>query len=189
MKLPLITRFGIVFYCKNYMDEVKNKSLLLLFAIRHTVYVSRDSVFRFSDIKFPQISRTFLTILAEYKMTLFCNSTTFVSMPITSSLFLNSLGVIPKAPIIIGMTLTCFFQIFLNFLAKSWYFSIFSNSFASTLLSKGIVKSVILHVFFFLSITIMTGLLASIPRIVRTSQFHIMWKLLFSLAQVRTIPL
>ena len=35
---------------------------------------------RFGDNKSPQISRTFLRILAEYKMALFCNSTTFVSM-------------------------------------------------------------------------------------------------------------
>ena len=74
---------------------------------------------RFGDNNSPQISRTFLRNLAEYKIALFCNSTIFVSIPMSSNHLLNSFRVVPKAPIIIGITFTRVFQIFFSSLAKS----------------------------------------------------------------------
>ena len=96
------------------------KIYLLLLSSCRILSMSVEIFFlRFGDNKSPQISRTFLRILAEYKITLFCNSTIFVSIPMSSNLFLNSFGVVPKAPIMIGITFTRVFQIFFSSLAKS----------------------------------------------------------------------
>ena len=112
---------------------------------------------RLGDSKSPQNSRTFLRILAEFRMTVFCSATILVSIPISLSLLWRSLGVVPKAPITIGMICTLIFHNFLSSLARSWYFSSFSNSIVSTRLSYGIAKSTIRHSFFTLSLMTKSG--------------------------------
>ena len=74
-----------------------------------------DSSLRLGDSKSPQNSRTFLRILAEFRMTVFCSSTILVSIPISLSLFRRSLGVVPRAPITIGMIRTLMFHNFFKF--------------------------------------------------------------------------
>ena len=67
--------------------------------------------------KTPQTSSTFLTILAGFSNTVFCNSTICVLIPIPSNLFVRSGGIVPKDPSTIGTTFT--FQIFFNSRARS----------------------------------------------------------------------
>ena len=64
--------------------------------------------------KTPQSSSTFLTILAEFSNTVFCNSTIRVLIPIPSNLFVRSGGIVPRDPSTIGTTFTFMFQIFFN---------------------------------------------------------------------------
>ena len=67
-----------------------------------------------------------------------------------SSPFSNPLVTVPKAPITIGMIVTCIFHSFFNCLARSRYLSFFSHSFSFILWSAGTAKSTILEILFFL---------------------------------------
>ena len=66
------------------------------------------------------------------------------------SLFNNPLVIVPKAPITIGIIVTCMFHSFFNSLARSRYLSFFSHSFSFILWSVGTAKSTILQFLFFL---------------------------------------
>ena len=79
-----------------------------------------------------------------------------------SNIMVYPLVSIPKAPVIIGIIITCMFHSFFNSLARSRYSSFFSHSFSFILWSAGTVKSTILQVLFFLLIIIKSGLLAEI---------------------------
>ena len=69
---------------------------------------------------------------------------------------------IPRAPIITGTIVTSLhFQIVLSSLFKSWYFFNFSFSVSQILVSKGRAISITRHFPSLLSITTMSGLLAS----------------------------
>ena len=61
----------------------------------------------------------------------------------------NPLVTVPRAPIIIGTTVTLMFHSFSNFLARSKYLSFFSLSYNFILWSAGTPMSTIWHVFFF----------------------------------------
>ena len=63
-------------------------------------------------------------------------------------------GVVPNAPTITGMIDTFISYSFLSSLAKSWYFS---TSFVFTFVSRGTAKSTIWHIFFTLSMIIISG--------------------------------
>ena len=90
-----------------------------------------------SDSKFPQISRTLLSILAVL------NSSSNFQVPQS---FNNPLVTVPKVPIPIGIIVTF---MFFNYLAMSRYLSFFSHSFSFILWSAGTAKSTILQVLFF----------------------------------------
>ena len=55
----------------------------------------------------------------------------------------NPFGIVLSATLTIGTTLVLIFYSFLNSLARSWYFSIFSFSFSSTLASPGTATLII----------------------------------------------
>ena len=99
------------------------KFLLLLY-ICLTLNVSGNMFSGFGINKISQISRTFLRILAEGKMTVFCNSVTRISIPMSSNLFFSFFGVVPSAPIIIGMTVTLMPQSFFLLLLYYFYYYI-----------------------------------------------------------------
>ena len=124
--------------------------------------IGGDIFLSFDNNKLLQISSTFLRILAECNNTVFCNSTILVFIPISFSRFVNLDGVLPSASMITCMIFTLLFHNFFSFLAKSWYFSIFSFSFSSTLVSCGRAKSIIWHLLPFFSTMIISGRLASI---------------------------
>ena len=100
-----------------------------------------------SDSKSPQISRTFLSILAVLNYAViwivFARPTTSKS----SRPFYNPLVIVPEAPITIGTIATFIFHSFFNSLARSRYLSFFSHSFSFILWSPGTAKSTILQIF------------------------------------------
>ena len=102
-----------------------------------------------SDSKSPQVSRTLLSVLAVLSNAVvwmvFTRPPTFKS----SSPFSNPFVTVPKAPITIGIIVTCMFHSFFNSLAKSRYVSFFSHSFSFILWSTGTAKSTILQFHFF----------------------------------------
>ena len=115
-----------------------------------------------SDSKSPQVSRTLLGILAVLHNVVIWMVSTRPPTFKFSSPFSNPLVTIPNAPITIGIIVTYMFHSFFNFLARLRFLSFFSHSFSFILWSAGTAKSTILKVFFFLLITIRSGLLAEI---------------------------
>ena len=70
-----------------------------------------------------------------------------ISTPIYSKFNFRVLGIGPSALITTGITLISICQICHIFLAKSWYFSIYSSWLNSIVSSSGKAKSTILHIF------------------------------------------
>ena len=107
-----------------------------------------------SDSKSPQVSRILLSILAVLNNVVFWMVSTRPPTSKSSSPFSNSLVTVPKAPITIGIIVTCMIHSFFNSLARSRYLSFFSHSFSFILWSAGTAKSRILQVLSFLLIII-----------------------------------
>ena len=102
-----------------------------------------------SDSKFPQVSRTLLSILAVLNNAVVWMVSTSPPTSKSSRPFSNPLVNVPNAPITIGIIVTCMFHSFFSSLARSRYLSFFSHSFSFILLSAGTAKSTILQVLFF----------------------------------------
>ena len=115
-----------------------------------------------SDSKSPQLSWTFLSILAVLNNVVVCMVSTPLPTPKSSSPFSNRLVTVPNAPITIGIIVIFMFHSFFKSLARPRFLSFFSHSFSFILWSAGTAKSTILQVFFFLLIIIRSGLLAEI---------------------------
>ena len=76
-----------------------------------------------SDSKSPQDSRTLLSILAVLNNAVVWMVSTRPPTSKSSSPFSNPLVTVPKAPITIGIIVTCMFQSFFNSRARSRYLS------------------------------------------------------------------
>ena len=94
-----------------------------------------------SDSKFPQVSRTLLSILAELNNAVVYMVSNCALIYKYFIPFTNPLGIVPSAPITIGITVTFMFQF--CFLAISMFLSLFSLSLVFTLWSAGTAKSTI----------------------------------------------
>ena len=90
---------------------------------------------RYGVNKTPHTSRTFLRILLVSIKTVFCSSVIFVSIPMVVNLFSRALAGVPRAPTTKDTTVTFIFYILFSYLARSNYFSVFSISLSSTLVS------------------------------------------------------
>ena len=102
-----------------------------------------------SDSNSPQVSRTLLSILAVLNNAVVWMVSNRPPTSKSSSSFSNPLVTVPKAPITIGIIVTCMFYSFFNSLARSRYLSFFSYSFNFILWSAGTAKSTILQFLFF----------------------------------------
>ena len=122
------------------------------------------------DSKFPQVSRTLLSILADLNNVVEWIVSTRPLISKSSSPFNYPLVTGPKVRTTIGIIVTFMFHSFFDLLARSRYLSFFSFSFIFTQGSAGTATSTILQVLFFLLIIIRSGRLAEI----RWSVF--MWK-------------
>ena len=104
---------------------------------------------RLSDRKYLQVSRTFLSILADHNNAVVWMVSTH---PLISKFFspcTNPLVTVPSAPVTIGITVIFMFHCFFSSLTRSWYLSLFSLSFSFILLSTRTAKSTIRSVLFF----------------------------------------
>ena len=99
-----------------------------------------------SDNKSPQVSRTFLGILAVPNNDVVWMVSTCPPTSKSSSPFNNHLVTVPEAPITIGIIIIFTFLSFFNSLAKSRYLSFFSHSFSFIQWSVGTAKSTILQI-------------------------------------------
>ena len=104
-----------------------------------------------SGSKFPQVSWTLQSILADLNNAVFWMVSTRPLISKSFSPFINPLVTVPRAPITTGIYVTFMFYSFFNSLARSRYL-FFLLSFNFTLWSSGTAKFTILQVLFFLSI-------------------------------------
>ena len=122
-----------------------------------------------SDSKSPQVFRTLLSILAVLNNAVIWMGSIHPPTFKSSSPFNNPLVTVPKAPITIGIIITCMFHSFFNslLLGRGTYLSFL-------ILSAGIAKSTILQILFsfFLLIIIRSGFLAEILWSVCMSKSH-----------------
>ena len=102
-----------------------------------------------SDSKSPQVSRTFLSILADLNNIVVWMVSSCPLISKSSSLLINPLEILPSAPITINTTITFVFHSFFCSLATSKYLSLFSLSFNFTLWSTRAAMLIIRQVIFF----------------------------------------
>ena len=104
-----------------------------------------------SDNKFPQVSRTLLSILAVLNNAVVWMVSTCPPTSKSSSPYSNLLVTVPKAPIKIGIIVAFMFHslFFFNSLARSRYLSFFSHSFSFILWSTGTAMLTIWQIPFF----------------------------------------
>ena len=99
--------------------------------------------------KYPQVSRTLLSILADISDAVVWMVSTRPFISKSSRPFINPLVTVPRAPIIIGINVTFEVHIFFSFLVRLRYLFFYSLSFNFTLRSAGTAKATILQVVFF----------------------------------------
>ena len=108
--------------------------VLLLFWLLKSF--SHELTLSLSDNKFPQISRTLLSILSDLNNVIVWMVFTRPLISKSSSLFNNPLVIVRRAPITISINVTFFSHnllgFFFSFLARSRYLSLFSFSFNFT---------------------------------------------------------
>ena len=121
--------------------------------------------------KSSQVSRTLLSILAVFKIAVVWMVSTRPPTSKSPCPFNSTLVTVPNAPITIGIIVMMMFHSFVYSLTRSWYSSFFSRSFS--FFCGQPVRSTILQVlFFYLLITIRSGLLAEIRWSVCISMSH-----------------
>ena len=94
-----------------------------------------------SDSKFPQVSRTLLSIVAVLNNAVVLMVSKHPPTSKSSSPFNNPLVTVLKAPITIGIIVTLMLHSFFNSLAGSRYLSFFSHSFSFIMWSAETAKS------------------------------------------------
>ena len=87
------------------------------------------------------VSRTLLSILLVFNDAAVWMVSAWLPTSKSSRTFNNPLVTVPKAPITIGIIVTFMFHSFFNSLARSMYFSLFSDSFSFILWYAGTAKS------------------------------------------------
>ena len=113
-----------------------------------------------SDRKSPQVSRTLHSILTVLNNAVVWMVSTRSPTSKSSSPFSNPFVTVPKAPITIGIIVTCMFHVFFNSLARSRYLSYFLSFFFSC--QPGQQSRQFCNFSLFLLIIIRSGLLAEI---------------------------
>ena len=111
-------------------EQIKLLLLLLLLLLNVRTLISTNgyvSCLRYGVNKTPYIPRIVQRILLVCIKTVFCNSVTFVLIPMAFNLFSRASAGIPRAPTTNGTTVTFMFHPFFSSTPRSKYFSIFSN--------------------------------------------------------------
>ena len=124
-----------------------------------------------SDSKSPQIHRTLLSILAVLNNAVVWMVSTYLPTFKSSRPFSNLLVTVPKAPITIGIIVTCMFNFFSNSLARSVLIHLFAFFQFYSVVSRD-SKVDYFAISLFLLIIIWSGHLAEIRWSVCTSKSH-----------------
>ena len=114
------------------------------------------------DNKSPQVSRTLLSILADLNNVVIWRILARPSISNSFSSFTKPLGIVPSAPITIGITVTLMFHSFFGSLVRSKYLCLFLFSLIFTLWLTGMAKFTIPQVLFFLLTITRSSLLAEV---------------------------
>ena len=101
------------------------------------------------DSKSPQVTRTLLSILADFNNVVVWMVSTHPLIFKSFSSFINLLMTVSSAPITIGITVTFMFHSFFSSLARSRNISLFSPSFSFIMSSAGTAESTLRKVFSF----------------------------------------
>ena len=115
-----------------------------------------------NGFKSPQVSRTPLSIMADFNSAIVWMISTRFLMSTSANPCTNPLITVPRAIITIGITINFMFHSFFTSLARSRYLSLFSPSFNFTLWSARTAKSTIRQVLCFLLTISRSGCLAEI---------------------------
>ena len=99
--------------------------------------------------KFPQVSRTLLSILTDLNYAVVWIVSTYPLIYKLSDSFTKPLGIVSSVAIIISITIIFMFPSFFSSLARSKYLSLYSLSFIFTLWSARTAKSTIWQVLIF----------------------------------------
>ena len=121
--------------------------LFFLFLFFFLLLFAHFRVFHIS--KFPQVSRTLLSILTVLSNAVIWIVSTRPPTSKSSRPFNNLFVIVPKAPIPIDTIVTFMFHSFFNSLERSRYLSFFFHSFSLILWSAGTANSTIMHILFF----------------------------------------
>ena len=118
-----------------YSENLFSWVIIIIFLLDSFSYQLTLMVFHrsLSDSKSPQVSRTLPSILADLTHSVVWTVSNRPVISNSSSLFNNPLVTVPRAQIIINLIVTFMFYSFFNSIARSKYFSFFSDSFNFTL--------------------------------------------------------
>ena len=132
-----------------------------------------------SDSKSPQVSRALLSILAVHNSVVIWMVSTHLPISKSSSPFSNPFATVPKAPITIGIIVTCMFHSFFQFHSKVEvlmlllpFFQFYSLVSRDSKVYNFSISLLFFFFFFFFLIIIRSGLLAEIWWSVCMSKFH-----------------
>ena len=128
------------YYCYYYYYSLMSFSHNSLLVVFH---------WSFSDINFPQVSRTHLSILADLSNTVVLKFSILLLISSSSSPFSKLPRIVLIAPTTIGITLTLIFHGFFSSQARSKYLSIVSFFFIFTQWSVRMAKSTRWQILFF----------------------------------------
>ena len=117
----------------------RRSSLLLSYYFFQDFHTSSFGILSYN--KSPQVSRTFLSILAELNNAVVWMVSAHSPISNSSSSFTKPLRIVPSAPITIGITIT--FHYFFSSLARSKYLPLFSFCLIFILWLAGMAKFMI----------------------------------------------
>ena len=131
--------------------------LLLLLLLESFSYLCKLMIiyWSLSESKTLQVIRTLLSILTDLNNAVVSTVSTEPLISMSSNLFVNTLQIIPSAPITVGITVTFTFYCYFSSQAKSRYLSLFSRFFNFIVFDRD-GKSTIWYVsaFFFFSFSL-----------------------------------
>ena len=115
-----------------------NKEVIMIIVLIHCKTMLENSLkikLQPSALAFNIVSLTVPNIIAVSNKTVSWTCPISSVIPVSFNLLPNCLVIAPKEPTTDCIIFTLTFQIFCNSLLRSWYFSVFSFSFSSILLS------------------------------------------------------
>ena len=134
----------------DYIYKLLLSLLLYFMLVFHTISNWRYFHWSLCNRKSPQVSRTLLSILADFNSSVVWMVSILLLISSSSSLFPRFWIIVSRTPTMIGITVTLIIHTFFSSLARSRYLSSWSPSNAITSWSIGTAKSTFHRFCFFL---------------------------------------